>query len=91
MGPVNHVAGVEADLGIGMGCCIVEEASAGFEGCLGSFGLGRGDGAESDQHGVVDGPCIIKEDSNDLLDQLEVGRESGAELSGGLVSWVAFP
>ena len=57
-----------------MGCCIVEEATAGFEGCLGSFGLGRGDGAESDQHGVVDGPCIIKEDSYDLLNQLEVGR-----------------
>jgi hypothetical protein len=46
--PVDHVAGVEADFGIGMGCCIVEEASACFEGCLGSFGLGRGDGAEGD-------------------------------------------
>ena len=46
VGPVNHVAGVEADFGIGVGCCIVEEATAGFEGCLRSFGLGRGDGAE---------------------------------------------
>ena len=43
--PVNHVAGVEADFGIGMGCCIVEEAMAGFDGSLGSFGLGRGNGA----------------------------------------------
>ena len=48
VGPVNHVAGVEADLGIGMGFCIVEEATAGSEGCLGFFGLGRCNGAEGD-------------------------------------------
>jgi hypothetical protein len=46
--PGDHVTGVEADFGVGMGCCIVKEASAGFESGLGSFGLGRGNGAEGD-------------------------------------------
>ena len=36
----DHVDGVESDAGIGVSCCIVKEASAGFEGCLHSFGLG---------------------------------------------------
>ena len=72
--PVNYVAGVESDLGIGVGFCIVEEATAGFEGCLGSFGLGRCDGAQGKEHGVVDGPRVVEEDANDLLDQLQFGQ-----------------
>ena len=36
----HHVAGVESDDGIRMGGCIVEQAQAGFQGCLSAFGLG---------------------------------------------------
>jgi hypothetical protein len=43
---VDHVAGVEADTGVGVSCCAVKETSAGFESCLCSVGLGRCDGAE---------------------------------------------
>ena len=43
----DHVAGVVANDGIRMRCCIVQEVDNGVESGLSGFGLGGGDGANS--------------------------------------------
>ena len=43
----DHVAGVVANDGIRMRCCIVQEVDDGVESGLSGFGLGGGDGANS--------------------------------------------
>jgi hypothetical protein len=49
----DHVAGVIANDGIRMRCCIVQEVDNGGKSGLGGFGLGGGNGTNSDQHSRI--------------------------------------
>ena len=49
----------------------------GFHGGFGSFGLLRCDGANSSEHGGVDGASIEEEGSEDFLDSFGVGGVEG--------------
>ena len=45
----------------------------------GALGLCGANGTDGTEHGAVHGPCIIQEDANDLLDQVDIGGvECGA-------------
>ena len=64
----DHVAGNELDDSIGMGGCIVEQVNAGMGGGVSGAGLLRSNGAQGDEHGVVDGSGIVEEDANNFAD-----------------------
>ena len=65
-----HVALVEADGGVRMGCTVIEEVCGCACGGFGAFGLGCCEGAEGDEHGAIDGSGVIQEGANDFLDAL---------------------
>ena len=58
---------MEGDGSVAVSCSIVEELGDG-NGCgFSAFGLGRGERSESDEHGGVDGACIIQQGAEDFL------------------------
>ena len=80
----DHVTGEVLDDGIRMGGCVVEQVHDSVGGGLGGAGLLGGNGAQGDQHGVVDGPGIVEENSHDLSDPSGgVGIEEGRGVDGG--------
>jgi hypothetical protein len=73
-----------AEDGIRVGGTIVEKVRDGKGSGGGAFGLGGGNGTESDQHGGVNGAGIVEESADDFLDAMEV---RGWERSGGVGRW----
>ena len=55
----DHVAGVEADVGVGVGVDIVHEALGFLHGLLGGLCLFRGDLIEGRKNGIVKCAAII--------------------------------
>ena len=87
----GHVACVISDNGIGMSGTIIKEVGHGIESVCGGVGLGGGDGADGDKHGVVDGTGVEEEHSDKLLDVLNAGGWQGGNVSGGSLNWVEAP
>jgi len=71
--PKDHVAGMVMDGGIRMSGAIIEELHDGFHGCLGTFGLLGGDGAQCSEKGAVHSSGIIQEYAHNLLNLFGVG------------------
>ena len=69
----DHVAGEIANLGVRVGVRVVEEVGDLAHGVFCGFGLGRGDGAEGNEHGEVDGDGVVKEGADDGLDVAGAG------------------
>ncbi len=77
-----------------MGCNVAKKVVCLFHGIFGWCRLDRGDGAECNKDGHIDGSTVIKQSANDLLDdfflllQERVGRvRQGSVLDGGTVCW----
>ncbi len=68
----GHLAGGEAENGVGMGGAIIEEVCDGDGGCSGAFCLSRCKDPECHQHGGVDCPSIVEKDADDLLESCEL-------------------
>lgn len=69
----NHVAGVVAKSGVGIGGSVVEKMGCSFGCCLGAAGLGRGERAEGDEHGGVNGAGVEEEGADDCLESSDFG------------------
>lgn len=87
-----HVAGMEPEDGVRMSGTVVEEVRDGLGCSLSAFGLGRGNGAEGNEHGGVNGTCVVKESANNFLNAGDSrggkrGRSVrwGSKLSGGTI------
>ena len=66
----DHVAGNVHDGGIWVRGGVVEEPDYFVVSLLSGFGLGGCNGAESDEHGRVDGHGIVEESTGDFLDKV---------------------
>ena len=69
----DHVAGVVADLGVGMSGQVVEEHVARSLSVLSRGGLGVGDFVESDDDGRIAASGVVKEETGDLLHSFNPG------------------
>jgi len=77
VGLEEHVTGMKADDGIGMRGTVVEEVCARFGRGLSADSLGSGQGAKGDKERRVDGPAVVQENANDLLQPREATVREG--------------
>ena len=68
----DHVAGVEADVGVGVSVEIVHEALGFLHGLLGGLCLFRGDLIEGRKNGIIKCAAIIQEAASNRLDELSI-------------------
>lgn len=69
----DHAACMVPECCVWMGGSIIEELGDGNGGGCGAVVLLRGEGAEGNEHGVVDGSGIVEEGSDDGLETGELG------------------
>jgi hypothetical protein len=73
----SHVAGVEADESIKVGCTIAEELGDGLGCSLSALGLGQHERTESNDQGQVNSPSIVEKGANDFLEEFDGGAVKG--------------
>jgi hypothetical protein len=51
-----------------VGCGVVKEVDGGFGGSLGALRLSGSKASKGHKHGIINGPSVVKKDTNNLLE-----------------------